>query len=152
MFRRWQDVVFGILCAGVLAVAVLCVLVASGHFVSDAEGPAPPPPPAKRTPPAEKPISTPATPTVPVGRDTVPRRSSVVHVSITASRGDCWVVAHSGSQSGPVLLERVVGQGETVTLDAPRVWLELGAAGNVDVSVNGRARKITAGTTDLVLG
>jgi hypothetical protein len=150
MLRRWQDVVFGILCAGVLAVAVLCVLVASGYFVSNAQAPAPPSS-ASRIPPAERAISSRATPTVPVRRRTT-TPPAAAHVSIVATRGDCWVVAHSGSQSGPVLLERVVHQGETVTLNAPRVWLELGAAGNVDVSVNGRARPIPVGTTDLVLG
>ena len=73
-------------------------------------------------------------------------------VRIAATRGDCWVVAHAGSADGPVLLERVVRSGEQVTVRARRVWLELGAAGNVDLTLNGKPRPIPSGTTNLVLG
>jgi hypothetical protein len=75
-----------------------------------------------------------------------------VSVQIVASRGDCWVVAHKGSADGPSLLERTLQQGERVTLRGRRIWLELGAAGNVDVLVNGRDRPIPNGTTNVVLG
>jgi hypothetical protein len=61
-------------------------------------------------------------------------------------------VAHAGSAAGPVLIERVVRSGEQVTLRARRIWLELGAAGNVDITLNGKARAIPSGTTNLVLG
>ena len=61
-------------------------------------------------------------------------------------------MAHAGSVEGPVLIERVVQSGEQVTLRARRIWLELGAAGNVDITLNGKARSIPSGTTSLVLG
>jgi hypothetical protein len=61
-------------------------------------------------------------------------------------------VGHAGSAAGPVLIERVVRSGEQVTLRARRIWLELGAAGNVDITLNGKARAIPSGTTTLVLG
>jgi hypothetical protein len=73
-------------------------------------------------------------------------------VQIVATRGDCWVSAHKGSPAGPALVERVLHTGETVTLHGRKIWLELGAAGNVDVSVDGKARTIPTGTTNVVLG
>jgi hypothetical protein len=73
-------------------------------------------------------------------------------VQIVASRGDCWVSAREGSSRGPALAERVLHTGETVTLRGRKIRLELGAAGNVDVSVDGKARPVPSGTTNVVLG
>jgi hypothetical protein len=42
--------------------------------------------------------------------------------------------------------------GETVTLHGRKIWLELGAGGNVDVSVDGKVRPVPSGTTNVVLG
>jgi hypothetical protein len=83
---------------------------------------------------------------------TVVHRAAEPRVQIVASRGDCWVSAHEGSPRGPALVERVVHTGETVTLHGRKIWLELGAAGNVDVSVDGKARPVPSGTTNVVVG
>jgi hypothetical protein len=154
MRDRRQDILFAVLVAAGLAVAVLAGLVLTGHFVSD-EGEALP---AKHT-------------AASVARKTTPRAAAttnwppaatkpdqtVVHrteprVQIVASRGDCWVAAREGSSRGPALVQRVLHTGETVTLRGRKIWLELGAAGNVDVSVDGKARPIPPGTTNFVVG
>jgi hypothetical protein len=155
MSERAQNIVFVVLIAAALALAIFAALLLSGRFISDStEGSAPrpahkqppePPPPPPPPPPAPRPVTTAA------AKQQTPA-AAAVRVQIDASRGDCWVVAHTGSATGPVLLERIVREGETVTLRARRVYLELGAAGNVDVQVNGRARTIPSGTTDVVLG
>ncbi len=75
----------------------------------------------------------------------------LVTVVVTATRGDCWVAARAGSESGRVLEERVLLQGESVRLRASRVWLSLGASSNVDVLVDQRPREVPAGTVALVL-
>jgi sulfate adenylyltransferase subunit 1 (EFTu-like GTPase family) len=75
-----------------------------------------------------------------------------IEIEIYASRGDCWVSAHKGSESGAALMERVLRQGETVKLRGRRIWLQLGAAGNVDVTVDGKDRQIPSGTTTVELG
>ena len=72
-------------------------------------------------------------------------------VVVTASRGDSWFSARVGSESGRVLDERVLTQGESVSLRGARIWLTVGAAGNVDVTVNGEPRAISPGTVELVL-
>jgi len=147
--RHSDDFAFGVLAAAALGVAVLATLVWTGHFVSDGGGPAL----ARRQAPTTEhggPASDPAErlPARPVARATLP----TIEIEIYASRGDCWVSAHKGSESGAALMERVLRQGETVKLRGRRIWLQLGAAGNVDVTVNGKGRQIPSGTTNVVLG
>lgn len=77
-----------------------------------------------------------------------PERAVVV---VTAVRGDSWVSARVGSESGDLLDERLLEQGDSLRLEAPRVWLSLGAAGNVDVTVNGEPRTLGNGTIASVL-
>jgi hypothetical protein len=73
-------------------------------------------------------------------------------VVVTAARGDCWISARLGSSTGKVLEERLLAQGESVELRGPRVWLSIGASGNVDVTVNGEQRELQSGTVAVVLG
>ena len=153
--RRWgSSIVFALLLVAGLALAVFGALIASGHYVDepgtgaspdatradDYEPPAPPPPTKRVDPEAAPPNTTP---------------SATVVITIKASRGDCWVNAHRGSPSGKQLAYETLQQGKSITLRGPRIWLQLGAAGNVDITVNGRARPVpsaTTGPTGFVLG
>ena len=155
MRDRWQDILFAVLVAAGLAVLVLSGLVLTGHFVSDE----PEALPAKHTAARMARKTTPRTavaanwpPPATKPDQTVVRTAVQPRVQIAATRGDCWVSAHEGSSRGPALVERVLHTGETVTLRGRKIWLELGAAGNVDVSVDGKARPIPTGTTNVVLG
>jgi hypothetical protein len=87
--------------------------------------------------------------TTPIKTTTPPTLATVI---VTAARGDCWISARLGSETGKVLDERILAQGESVTLRGARVWLSIGAAANVDVTVNGQDREIQSGTVALVLG
>lgn len=58
---------------------------------------------------------------------------------VTGSRGDSWVEARIGSATGKSLYAGVVAQGQTVRITAPVVWVTFGAAGNLDLRVNGRS-------------
>jgi hypothetical protein len=84
--------------------------------------------------------------------DTTTSPLSLATVIVTAARGDCWISARLGSEEGRVLDERILAQGESVTLRGERVWLSIGAAANVDITVNGEERKIQSGTVAVVLG
>ena len=146
MPRRPSDLLFALVVLLALGLTVVFGLVLSGRLVSDpahADQTAPPPPRAIKPAPQQSRTQPAAT------KPSTPQAASV---RIAATRGDCWVVAHSGSAAGPVLIERVVRSGEQVMLRARRIWLELGAAGNVDITLNGKARAIPSGTTKLVLG
>ncbi len=74
-------------------------------------------------------------------------------VAVSASRGDSWVEARSGSATGRILYSGTLVQGQTTRVSAKRVWLRLGAASHVDVLVNGKpaSRAPLLGTIDLVL-
>jgi RodZ C-terminal domain len=154
MRDRWQDILFAVLVAAALALAVLAGLVTTGHFVSDESDALP----AKHTAASVARKTAPRTtattwpPAATKSDQTVVRRAVEPRVQIVASRGDCWVSAREGSPRGPALVERVLHTGETVTLRGRKIWLELGAAGNVDVSVDGKARPILSGTTNFVVG
>ena len=115
--------------------------------------------------PAAEPERRATTPT-PAARPETSRRSSagtstgsaatqpareLVTVVVTASRGDCWLSARVGSETGRVLEERVLLQGESVRVRAGRVWLSLGASSNVDVLVDEEPRPVPAGTVAVVL-
>ena len=79
-----------------------------------------------------------------------PRRARVV---ISATRGDSWIEARAGSQTGRILYNETLTQGRTVTISARRVWLSLAAAGNLDVLVNGKAPQAPLlGTIEAVFG
>lgn len=152
MRRRASNIVFAFLLLAGLALAVFGALIASGHYVDEpgtrasSTPPAPtttgrpaPPPPAKRVVPEPKP----ATNTTP---------SATVVITIKASRGPCWIFARRGSSTGKQLAYQTLQQGKTITLRGPRIWLQLGAAGNVDITVNGRVRPVPSAGSGFVLG
>jgi hypothetical protein len=154
MGRSPQDIAFAVIVAVGLAVAVLLGLVLTGHFVSDGSEALPAKPSAANVARKTTPMTTATTwpPDATRPNQVVVHRAVAPRVQIVATRGDCWVSAHKGSPSGPALVERVLHTGEAVTLHGRKIWLELGAAGNVDVSVDGKARPVPSGTTNVVLG
>lgn len=80
-----------------------------------------------------------------------PARRPTTAVVIAATRGESWFSARLGSEDGRVLDERVLAQGESARFEGERIWLSVGAAGNVDVMVDGKRRAIAPGTVSLVL-
>lgn len=157
------DIVFWALAALAAGAFGLFVLVLGGIVPIESESgsapvaelaapPAEPERDATTAPPAERPDtgrrSSDTVSTVSAPREAAPRLVTVV---VTATRGDCWLSARAGSESGRVLDERVLLQGESVRLRAPRVWLSLGAASNVDVLVDQEPREVPAGTVAVVL-
>lgn len=103
------------------------------------------------TPTVTKSVSgtTPTTTTTATTTTTNPALTTVV---VTAARGDCWISARLGSEDGRVLDERLLARGESITLRGARVWISIGASGNVDVTVNGEDRELQSGTVAVVLG
>ena len=105
--------------------------------------------------PVEAPRTTPKTTTPKTtARAVTPAQkpAALVTVVLTAARGDCWIQAREGSADGRILDERILSEGETLSLQSERVWLALGAAGNLDITVNGKPQQLTPGTISVVLG
>jgi uncharacterized protein DUF4115 len=135
-----------------LALVVLNVLAWTGGLVEDAE-PEPAAAPqeqraSKRPPPQSQPE--PQSIDRPQARRR-PQPVTVTTLSITATRGDCWVEVRAGSSSGIVLYAATLATGDTVRFRRKRLWLRLGAASNVDVVLDGRPATIPPGTVELLL-
>jgi RodZ C-terminal domain len=75
---------------------------------------------------------------------------AVTVVVLAAVHGDSWFSARVGSESGELLDERVLRRGESVRLEAERIWLSIGAAGNIEVTVDGEPKELS-GTVSVVL-
>lgn len=106
---------------------------------------------AGQTEPAKALDRTVSTQTVTQPAPTPPAPAAEAIIVVTAARGDSWFSARLGSEGGRVLDERVLAQGESVRLEGRKIWLSVGAAGNVDLTVNGKPRTISPGTVELVL-
>jgi cytoskeleton protein RodZ len=64
------------------------------------------------------------------------RRAKLV---LTAVRGDCWMQIRAGGVNGKLIYEGTVEQGQTQRFAKyKRLWLELGAPGNLNAKLNGR--------------
>ena len=154
------DVLFWALAAVAAVLFALFLLVLAGVFpigTADppVERPGPVAAPSAATTEADEPVgpARPAPPAEPQSSTAGAENATpeLVTVVVTATRGDCWLAARAGSETGPVLEERLLVQGESVRFRAARVWLSLGASGNVDVLVDQRPREVPAGTVALVL-
>jgi len=136
--------------AAALGLIVLNVLAWTGNLVDEElqesrslarreARPGPPPPPA---PPSTR-------------RDrqaaSVASRPSISTVVLSAVRGDCWLSVRAGGESGTVLYEGVLAQGDALRFKRRKLWLRLGAASNLEISVNGRPAQVPAGTVDVLL-
>ena len=110
-----------------------------------------PEPPATTTTEATETTTEPAASTAQETTPNEPPPPETTVVVVTAARGDSWFSARVGSENGRVLDERVLAQGDSVELEAERIWLTVGAAGNVELTVNGKPRAIAPGTVSLVL-
>ena len=80
-------------------------------------------------------------PTAPTGR-----------LTLTAARGDCWLVVRLGSPSGRELFAGILEASRTVSFAGRRFWLSLGAASNLDARFNGKpVRGLPSGTATVTL-
>lgn len=102
---------------------------------------------APLTPPPQPAPDEPGTTAEPPRTQPAPAEVTVV---VRAARGDSWLSARLDSENGRVLDERLLPQGETARVTGRRVWLLLGAPANVDVTVNGRPRRLDPGTSETV--
>ncbi len=147
------DLLFWLLAAAAAAALTFFVLVLGGVVpIGSADPPAEAAPAAAPAPQREQPVdrrTAPGSSTTSSAADAQAPR--LVTVVVTATRGDCWLSARAGSETGRVLDERVLAQGESVRVRAKRVWLSLGAASNVDVLVDKEPRPVPGGTVALVL-
>lgn len=151
----------GLLALIVLAFLALNVMAWSGSLVDEDPGATQRTSPAETTPPAAEPTEeTPppaaSPPPEPVARErpTKPTnrpRTNGMTLTVTATRGDCWVEVRAGSATGEALYAGTLASGSSLRFNRPKLWLRLGAASNVDVVVNGEPSTVPPGTVELTL-
>ena len=73
------------------------------------------------------------------------------HLTLLAARGDCWLSAHAGDRTGPVLWEGILYQGRSLRLSRRSVWIRIGAPWNLDARLNGKPVRTLPTSTGNVL-
>jgi len=123
--------------AGIVAVTVLVVV--AWRFSSD-EAPSDNSllPNAAATQPASGETTEPPTTTAETTPTEPATAPTLARLVLTAARGDCWVQVRAGSVSGRLLFEGTLEQGQAKRFTRKRLWLEVGAASNLNVRLNGR--------------
>lgn len=120
---------------GVLAALALVgvgVWVLAGSTRTGAVPPTPTPPPIHRARP-QRPIVVPARVSA-----SIPAGVSVL--TLTASRGRCWLEVRVGSRTGPTILTQTLQPGQHVSLGLRRpLWIRLGAPWNLEATIGGRS-------------
>jgi Domain of unknown function (DUF4115) len=134
-------VVLGVAASGLV---VLNVLAWTGGLIDEPEGE-----------PAQTQAAPRATPTPSAPRERVAAPAvasqSIPTVTLSAVRGDCWVSVRAGTEAGQTLYEGVLAQGDELRFRQRKLWLRLGAASNLEISVDGKPAEVPAGTVDVVL-
>jgi cytoskeleton protein RodZ len=96
-------------------------------------------------PPSQVPAST-ATPP-----PATPPRPRTARLAVVAARGSCWLAVRVGTQTGRVLYERTLEQGQTARFAGTRLWIRVGAPWNVDAWVNGKRAHLPGSTGNVVV-
>ena len=81
-----------------------------------------------------------------------PAPAKAARLVLRAARGDCWLSVRAGTSDGAILYEGVLVSGRTLRVQRARLWVRLGAAANVDATLNGRpVTAFATGTLDVVV-
>ena len=90
--------------------------------------------------------------TTPVSQPTYPvQQPRIARLALVAAKGDCWVEAHAGSSHGKTLFIGTLAQGKSIKLAGSKLWIRLGASGNVAGRLNGKPLTgLPAGTVSFV--
>jgi hypothetical protein len=71
-------------------------------------------------------------------------RPRSARIALVARRGASWLSVRLGSETGTLLYERTLEQGQTVRFSAPRLWIRVGAPWNLDTTLNGKPVQLPA--------
>jgi cytoskeleton protein RodZ len=75
----------------------------------------------------------------------------VAKIILTAARGGCWLSVRLGSDTGRLLYEATLQQGQSARFSAPRVWIRLGAPWNLDATLNGKSVRLPGALGNVIV-
>ncbi len=106
-----------------------------------------------RTPEVMERPATRVAPTPAPTHSTAPARKppTLAKLALKAARGDCWVEVRSGSATGESLFVGTLATGSAKTFSAKILWIRFGAPETLDLTLNGKAATIPAGTVNVVV-
>jgi cytoskeletal protein RodZ len=97
----------------------------------------------------------PAASVLPKARTHRPSRAkpkpTTAHLVLTAVRGPCWLEVHKGSATGKQVFEGTLEPGSSQEFWSKRLWLNLGAAENLDARLNNRLVSLPSGSPAVVV-
>ena len=107
--------------------------------------------PEPATPSAIRPAAPPPTSSVAAAAFRRPKRERPELLVLTASRGPSWVAVHSNSESGDILYQGTLTQGERLRYRMERLAITFGLPTNVDATLAGKPLTLPAGVATVLL-
>jgi hypothetical protein len=80
-----------------------------------------------------------------------PVHATVANLVLTAKGGNCWLMVHARSASGPPLFQGVLEDGKSLPLSAKRLWVNADKPENLVVRLNGKRKRIPTGRPVVLL-
>jgi hypothetical protein len=78
------------------------------------------------------------------------KKPKLARLVVRAADGDCWLEIRAGSVTGNLLYQGTLEQGQTLRFARKRIWMVVGAAGNLDATVNGDAVELPSNASVIV--
>jgi helix-turn-helix protein/uncharacterized protein DUF4115 len=91
-----------------------------------------------------------STTTPPPAPRTATQKPGRARIALVATRGPCWLSVRLGSDTGRVLYERTLEQGQAVDFSGPRLWIRTGAPWNLDATLNGKGVQLPGSLGNVV--
>src|SRR5439155_22585122 len=79
-----------------------------------------------------------STTTPPPAPRTATQKPGRARIALVATRGPCWLSVRLGSETGRLLYERTLEQGQAVGFSGRRLRIRIGAPWNLDATLNGK--------------
>jgi cytoskeleton protein RodZ len=77
-------------------------------------------------------------------------KAALARLVVRAAEGDCWLEVRAGSVTGNLLYQGTLEQGQTLRFARKRIWMVVGAGGNLDATVNGKAVELPSNASVIV--
>lgn len=80
-----------------------------------------------------------------------PPAPRLARITLSATRGPCWLSVHVGSASGTFVWEGTLETGKSLHFVSKRLWMRIGAPWNLDAKLNGKAATLPPTTGDFLV-
>lgn len=80
-----------------------------------------------------------------------PHRKQPVSVVFAAVGGDCWLLIRRGRVQGQPVYQRILADGQVLTLRARTLWVRIGNPAVLTLTVNGHAQTLPAQTGNVAI-